>query len=130
MSPVEGFLPWGSVTFVDAQGRPRIEVEIARQPVEQALGLMFRKWMAPDHGMLFSWPRDEVRRFWMRNTYLPLDVMFIGGDNRITRIFENVPALSDALWISPGPARHVLEVNAGFCRHHGVSVGQGVVIEG
>lgn len=121
------FLPRGCVTFVEAPGSPRIEVEIADSPASQALGLMFLRSMAPDHGMLFSWPREEVRTFWMRNTYLPLDVLFISGRNVITGIVADVPPLSDGLWSSPGPAAHVLEVNAGFCRRHGVLPGQRVL---
>jgi uncharacterized membrane protein (UPF0127 family) len=90
---------------------------------------MYRTELAPDAGMLFSWSGEAIRRFWMRNTCIPLDMLFIAADGTIVGIVEQAPVLSDAPQSIPCPARHVLEVNAGWARSHGVRPGQKVVIE-
>jgi uncharacterized protein len=122
-------LPRGSVTFVDAPGGPRVAVELARTEAHRARGLMFRQRMATDAGMLFSWQDEQIRSFWMRNTCIPLDMLFIARDGTIVGILEQVPTLNEDPRSIPCPAAHVLELNAGWCRTHGVRAGQKVVIE-
>jgi uncharacterized membrane protein (UPF0127 family) len=121
--------PAGHVSFVQAPGSPGVRVELAREPDAQRRGLMYRTELAPDAGMLFSWSGEAIRRFWMRNTCIPLDMLFIAADGTIVGIVEQAPVLSDAPQSIPCPARHVLEVNAGWARSHGVRPGQKVVIE-
>jgi uncharacterized protein len=122
-------LPRGSVTFPDAPGRPRVSVELARTELHRARGLMFRTQMASGEGMLFSWPDEGIRSFWMRNTCIPLDMLFIASDGTIVGILEQVPTMNEHPRSIPCPAAHVLELNAGWCREHGVRAGQKVVIE-
>jgi uncharacterized membrane protein (UPF0127 family) len=121
-------LPRGSVTFADAEGKPRVSVELAREEEHKARGLMFRTKMPADEGMLFSWSNEQVRSFWMRNTCIPLDMLFIARDGTIVGILEQVPTLNDAPRSIPCPAAYVLELNAGWTRSHGVRAGQKVVI--
>jgi uncharacterized membrane protein (UPF0127 family) len=101
-------------------------VETASTPEEQAKGLMFRRHMPEGQGMLFDFHREQPTSFWMKNTYSPLDMIFIRGDGRILRIAENTVPLSEALVTSGGPVRAVLEVNAGTARKLGIAPGDRV----
>jgi uncharacterized membrane protein (UPF0127 family) len=123
-------LPRGRVTFRDAPGQPAVEVEFAREPAHRERGLMFRTSLPSDAGMLFSWKTDEVRHFWMHNTCIPLDMLFVAADGTILGILEQVPTLNDDSRSVPCPARHVLEVNAGYTRAHGIKPGQRIEIDG
>ncbi len=91
---------------------------------------MYRTEMPEDVGMLFSWDDQSQRSFWMKNTCLPLDMMFIDADGVIVSILEQVPTLNTQPRRSGCPARHVLEVNAGWTRRHGVRPGQRVKLGG
>jgi len=84
---------------------------------------MYRKEMPEGHGMLFDFRTDQPVNFWMHNTYIPLDMIFIRGDGRILRIAENTQPMSDALIPSGGPVRAVLEVIAGSARKFGIAPG-------
>jgi uncharacterized membrane protein (UPF0127 family) len=116
------------VTFVDAPGSPSVDVELAQSPDDQQRGLMYRTTMPADSGMLFSWTGDRIRTFWMHNTCLPLDMLFIARDGTISGILEQVPVLNDEPRSIGCPAAHVLEVNAGYSRRHGIAPGQHVRI--
>jgi uncharacterized membrane protein (UPF0127 family) len=88
-------------------------VEVADTDVQQQTGLMFRTKMGKNHGMLFPSPYPEERSFWMKNTIIPLDIVFIGADHRISNIAANaVPYSLDDI-PSEGPAIAVLELNGG-----------------
>jgi uncharacterized membrane protein (UPF0127 family) len=120
----------GYVVFSEAPGSPRLNVELARTEAEKERGLMFRTQLADAQGMLFSWGGDEQpRTFWMHNTCLPLDMLFIARDGTIAGILEQVPTLNDAPRGVPCPAAYVLEVNAGWVRSHGVKSGTRVNFE-
>lgn len=106
------------------------EIEIATNDEQRARGLMFRNEMAPDAGMLFLYRRDRVLTMWMANTYLPLDMLFIGSDGRIVRIAENTIPLSRTTISSRNRARAVLELNAGTARRLGINAGDRVVYDG
>ena len=101
-------------------------VEMAVTPEEQARGLMFRRSLPEGQGMLFDFQRDQELSFWMKNTYIPLDMIFIRSDGRIHRIAENTEPLSERLVPSLGPARAVLEVIAGTARKLGLAPGDRV----
>jgi uncharacterized protein len=116
-------LSHGYVVFSDAPGSPRLNVELARSEPAKERGLMFRTKMPDDQGMLFSWNNEEPRTFWMHNTCIPLDMMFIAHDGTITGILEQVPTLNDEPRGVPCPAAYVLEVNAGWSRSHGIKSG-------
>ncbi len=121
-------LPKAQVRFVGAPGKPSVEVEVAEHPGHRERGLMFRTKMGADQGMIFSWPGESQRSFWMRNTCLPLDMLFIAADGYIVGALEQVPVMNEAPRSIPCPAMHVLEVNAGYLRKHGVRPGQLVEI--
>ena len=103
-------------------------IELAVSPEEQARGLMFRRELPDMQGMLFDFHREQPTSFWMKNTYVPLDMIFIRGDGRILRIEENTVPLSEALVPASGPVtvRAVLEVVAGTARKLGLAPGDRV----
>jgi uncharacterized membrane protein (UPF0127 family) len=101
-------------------------VEMAVTPDEQAKGLMFRRELPEKQGMLFDFHREQPTSFWMKNTYIPLDMIFIRADGRILRIAENTVPLSEALVPSGGPVRAVLEVIAGTAKKLGIAPGDRV----
>ena len=101
-------------------------VEMALTPEEQARGLMYRRSLPEGQGMLFDFKTERELTFWMKNTYVPLDMIFIRGDGTILRIAENTEPLSERLVSSGGPARGVLEVVAGTARKLGIARGDRV----
>ena len=96
-------------------------VELALTPEQQAQGLMYRKELPEGQGMLFDFKREQEATFWMKNTYVPLDMIFIRADGRIHRIATNTTPLSEALVSSGGPVRAVLEVVAGTTKKLGIA---------
>jgi hypothetical protein len=101
-------------------------VEIADNDADRARGLMFRKELPEGKGMLFDFQHDQDVGFWMQNTYVSLDMLFIRGDGRILSIAENTEPLSTRIISSGGPVRGVLEVVAGTVRKLGIAVGDKV----
>jgi len=101
-------------------------VEIADTDAARAKGLMFRKELPEGRGMLFDFHREQDVSFWMENTYIPLDMIFIRGDGKILRIAENTEPLSTRLIPSGGPIRAVLEVIGGTARKLGIGPGDQV----
>ena len=101
-------------------------IEMAVTPEQQAQGLMWRKELPEGQGMLFDFRREQEASFWMRNTYVSLDMIFIRADGRIHRIATNTVPLSEALVLSNGPVRAVLEVVAGTTRKLGIAPGDRV----
>lgn len=87
---------------------------------------MFRKSLAPDAGMLFDFHTPDFQTFWMKNTVIPLDMIFIRADGRILRIAENTVPLSETLVPSGGPVRAVLEVIGGTAKKLGIAPGDRV----
>jgi uncharacterized membrane protein (UPF0127 family) len=101
-------------------------VELASTPEQHAKGLMFRRQLPEGQGMLFDFHQEQPATFWMKNTYIPLDMIFIRGDGRILSIAENREPLSEALVPSGGPVRAVLEVIAGTAKKLGIAPGDRV----
>jgi uncharacterized membrane protein (UPF0127 family) len=101
-------------------------VEIADTEPEREKGLMYRKELPEGHGMLFDFKREQEVGFWMQNTYISLDMIFIRGDGRILRIAESTEPLSTRIIPSNGPVRAVLEVIAGTARKYGMAAGDRV----
>jgi uncharacterized membrane protein (UPF0127 family) len=101
-------------------------VELVDTEAERAKGLMYRKELPEGRGMLFDFHRDQEVSFWMQNTYIPLDMIFIRGDGRIHRIAENTEPLSTRMIPSGGPVRAVLEVIGGTTRKLGIAPGDRV----
>jgi uncharacterized membrane protein (UPF0127 family) len=116
-------LPMEDIT-VDTSGGPvRFHVEIADDDQEREQGLMYRRSMAADHGMLFDFNPPQAVSFWMHNTVLPLDIIFIGADGHILNVAANATPFSDANIPSDGRARAVLEINAGRAQALGIVAG-------
>jgi uncharacterized membrane protein (UPF0127 family) len=104
----------------------RVRVELALTPDQQARGLMYRASMPEDVGMLFVFPETEIHSFWMKNTPLPLDMIFIDDDQEIVGIVESATPFSTTSRSVGQPSRYVLEVNGGFTAKHGIKAGQAV----
>lgn len=106
-----------------------LDIEIADNDYERETGLMHRTSMSSDRGMLFVFP-DEVRRsFYMKNTEIPLDIIFIGKDLRIVSFSENAKPLDESSLYSQVPAQYVLEVNAGLAEQWLLDIGDKVVFD-
>jgi uncharacterized membrane protein (UPF0127 family) len=109
-----------------AGDRRVFQVEVARTPDRRAQGLMYRRSMPEDHGMLFDFERVEPVSMWMQNTYLPLDMLFIRPDGTIARIAANTEPLSTRTIPSGEPVLAVLELNAGAAARLGIRPGDKV----
>lgn len=100
-----------------------VSVEVASNPETRQRGLMFREQLAPDEGMLFLFEEPQHLTFWMHNTYLPLDMIFINSNLTVIGVVENAAPLTDDSRSAPGLSQYVLEVNATFARRYGVGAG-------
>jgi len=109
--------------IVTATGVHKFEVEIAKDEAARTLGLMNRRYMAPDHGMLFEFDRDAPQSFWMKNTYIPLDMIFISRSGIVTNVVANAEPLSERVIPSGPPCAAVLELNGGTAAAIGLKVG-------
>lgn len=107
-----------------------VHIEVARKPSERQRGLMYRKHLDQDRGMLFVFSRPRHLSFWMKNTYIPLDMIFIDPTMYVLGIVENTTPLSEQSCSVPGISQYVLEVNAGFSRHHRIAKGTRVSFSG
>lgn len=106
--------------------KSQFTVELALTPAQKSQGLMHRRTMAPDHGMLFDFQESRLVTMWMRNTYLPLDMLFIAYDGKITHIHENAVPLDESVISSRGHVRFVLELIGGSARHLKIKIGDRV----
>ena len=100
-----------------------IEIEIAQDDLKRQQGLMYRDTMAENQGMLFVFDDEDTRSFWMKNTVLPLDMIFVSGRNEIVTIHKNTTPYSEQSYTSTKPAKYVIEVNAGYTDRHKIAVG-------
>ena len=119
--------PVSQLAIVAANGRHEFKVEVVSTPDKMAQGLMYRKSLPEDAGMLFDYGRPQPASFWMKNTLIPLDMIFIGADGRIINIHERAVPLSLDPIPSAGPVRGVLEVNGGTAARLGIKPGDRVV---
>jgi uncharacterized membrane protein (UPF0127 family) len=111
------------LTITTDSGPHLFQVEIADNPQERAFGLMFRQEMPADAGMLFDFEEEQPASFWMRNTYIPLDMLFIKADGTVESIAERTTPLSERSIPSKGPVRYVLEINGGVSKELGIEPG-------
>ena len=117
---------------VELKGR-RFDVELATDPASQQRGLMFRDEMAADHGMLFVFSEMAPRAFWMKNTHIPLDILFFDRDYKLVSASLRTPpcrSVSDdcPVYPSSGPAQYVLELNAGVAEKLGAKAGDKMTV--
>lgn len=115
------------LTIVTSSGKHTFQVEVMRKREELARGLMFRRKMAADRGMLFDFGKTGPVAMWMRNTYLPLDMVFIDKRGIVANIAENTEPLSEANIVSVRPVLSVLEVNAGTARRIKLRAGDRII---
>jgi uncharacterized membrane protein (UPF0127 family) len=100
-----------------------VRVEVAATPADRERGLMFRKQMDEDAGMLFVFAAPQKLYFWMKNTEIPLDMIFADQNGRVVGIVQNAHPYSEQPVGPAKAAQYVLEVNGGFCQRHGVDTG-------
>jgi uncharacterized membrane protein (UPF0127 family) len=101
----------------------RVRVEVARGAQEQARGLMYRDHLEPGWGMVFINTAPRHLTFWMHNTYIPLDMIFIGADKRVVGVVENAEPLTDDARSVDGESQYVLEMPGGWSARHRVGPG-------
>ncbi len=109
-------------------------IELADTDQSRAMGLMFREQMADDAGMLFIFPDTQQRAFWMKNTLIPLDILYFDQHRKLVSISENTPPCKNTTTRCPNypsakPAKYVLEINAGLSHKYGYKTGDELIIE-
>lgn len=114
------------VIVTSSEGEHAFKVELALTDEERAMGLMYRTELAPDHGMLFMFEDSAPRSFWMRNTYIPLDIIFIRSDGKILNIVREARPRTDTPRQSIGSAIAVLEIAGGRAAELGIKAGDSV----
>ncbi|HEY0985693.1 MAG TPA: DUF192 domain-containing protein [Kofleriaceae bacterium] len=112
------------------QGEVAVSVEVVATAAKIERGLMYREHLPPDEGMLFLMSVDRVWSFWMRNTLIPLDMLFIAKDMTVAGIVENAEPRTETLREVDAPSLYVLEVNGGYCAAHKITRGAKVRFEG
>jgi uncharacterized membrane protein (UPF0127 family) len=116
---------------VQADGRSvPFRVEVALTPEEHARGLMYRSHLDPDAGMLFVFDEPRVQRFWMKNTLIPLDMIFIGPDRRIAGVVENAAPETETERMVPARSLYVLEIGGGLSARLDIHAGELVEMHG
>ncbi len=121
-TPLQSFQT-ADLTIDTAGGPQHFTIELADTPLQQEQGLMFRRQMAADAGMLFTFPDSRTAEFWMHNTFIPLDMVFIAADGHIADLHERAVPMSDAIVASTVPVHAVLELNGGTIARLGLKVG-------
>ncbi len=120
-------LPSAPLTIRTGKATLRYRVEVARTPEQQEIGLMFRKSMARDRGMVFPMQPSRPASFWMHNTFIPLDIIFVRADGRISSIAAEAPPLTDRPTLDSGePVAAVLELAGGEAKRAGIRPGDRV----
>jgi uncharacterized membrane protein (UPF0127 family) len=115
---------------IDTGGRQVVfRVEVARTPEEHARGLMYRTQLAADAGMVFVFAEPQIQRFWMKNTLIPLDMIFIGADRRVVGVVENAAPETEDERLVGAPSQYVLEIAGGLSARLGIRAGQPVDLQ-
>jgi uncharacterized membrane protein (UPF0127 family) len=118
-------LPVVEGRFVTTAGgdTPTFRLEVCANQAERSMGLMYRRSLAHDAGMIFVFPTERENSFWMKNTYIPLDMVFVGSDMKVVGILHDVPPLNQLPRSVGKPSMYVLEFAAGTMKRHGVGEG-------
>jgi uncharacterized protein len=119
------FVDEGDLKFIDKNGKEiaKIDIEIAEKETEHNQGLMYRTHMGEFQGMLFLFEKSKPQAFWMHNTYISLDIIYVDEKKEVVSIQKNAAVQSDQSLPSLKPAQYVVEVNAGFSDRYGIVVG-------
>ena len=118
-----------TLTILTAQNKANFLVEIAKNSKERKKGLMNRTTLHREAGMLFVFSKEGNISIWMKNTYFPLDIIFISKNKIIKKIIESAKPLEEKIYSSDSPARYALEVNAGVVREFNIEIGNKVYFE-
>lgn len=119
--------PSSELTIVSATGPHRFKVEVAETPAQMTQGLMFRSSMAADAGMLFDYKEPTAATMWMRNTLIPLDMLFVDAQGKIVNIHQRAVPQSLDVIAAAAPVRAVIELNGGTAARLGIEPGDRVV---
>jgi uncharacterized membrane protein (UPF0127 family) len=117
------------VYFATAAGEVVVQVEVADTEAAHARGLMYRRELARDRGMLFVFSTEEEHSFWMKNTFLPLDMIFVSDGLEVVGVVADAEPLTESSRSVGKPSRYVVEVNAGFARERGITAGTRMRVE-
>jgi uncharacterized membrane protein (UPF0127 family) len=124
--PLQSF-PRSELEVVTDKGRYKFRIELATTPEQMMQGLMFRRSLDPDAGMLFDYGTTQPVSFWMKNTLIPLDMVFIFANGRVAGVHQRAVPLSEQAIASPAPVRAVLELNGGTASRLGIKPGDLIV---
>jgi uncharacterized protein len=119
--------PTSELMIVSATGRHRFKVEVAQTQAQMTQGLMFRRSLAPDAGMLFDYREPIPATMWMRNTLIPLDMLFVDAQGRIVNIHQRAVPQSLDVISAAAPVRAVIELNGGTAARLGIAPGDQIV---
>jgi uncharacterized protein len=119
--------PTAELTIVTADGPNKFTIELATTPQQMAQGLMFRQSLAPDAGMLFDFQTPSMATMWMKNTLIPLDMLFVDAKGHIVNIHERAVPQSLATIAAAAPVRAVIELNGGTAARLGIRPGDRVI---
>jgi hypothetical protein len=120
-----------SLEIISQTGKTTLTIEVVQTETERERGLMYRTKLDENSGMLFVFQQPDIKTFWMKNTLIPLDMIFIADDNKIIHIEKNVPPCKNdpcQVYSSGKPVLYVLEVNGGFADRHTITEGNTVVL--
>ncbi|WP_247232418.1 DUF192 domain-containing protein [Telluribacter sp. SYSU D00476] len=121
------FTKEGEVVFISGGAAiKKIDVEVAENEAERNQGLMYRSYMPDSVGMLFIFEQSEPQSFWMKNTIIPLDILYVNENKEIVYIHKNTTPYSEQSLPSYENAQYVVEVNAGFTDRYGIKVGDSI----
>jgi len=123
------FMQEGELEFRTPDGQKtllRLDIEIAVEAQERSQGLMWRKKMEDKQAMIFLFDYPQPQSFWMRNTYIPLDIIFVNEKFEVVTVLKNIPVLNDLPRPSGKPAQYVIEVNAGVASKYSIVPGMKV----
>jgi len=126
IEPRNASLKQGKVVFFDSSNHKKLDilVEVAENDYQHNKGLMFREDIPENQGMLFTYEDELKRFFWMKNTTIPLDIIYIDATYKIVKIHKNTLPLSENFYPSSVPVQYVVEVRAGFSDRYQVEIGQ------
>lgn len=120
----------GELMFIDTETEEtlfHIDIEVASTDLEKARGLMFRAEMEEKRGMLFLFAREQMQSFYMRNTLIPLDIIYVNSDRVIVDMYKSTNTLDETSLPSAELAMYVVEINAGLCDKYGIDIGDKII---
>ena len=123
------FVKEGELTFTttDSEYISKIDIEIAGDDDARSTGLMYRNKLAENQGMIFIFQQERPQSFWMRNTVLSLDMIFVNAENVIVKIRKETIPFDESQYTSEKPAKYVVEVNAGYTDKFGIKEGDKII---